>query len=80
MCLNETKEIILKGETVLGIEFGSTRIKSVLYGKNKEIIAFGKYDWENKFIDGVWTYSFKRDKDWFTNSILNFNQSGERKI
>ena len=79
MCLNETKEIILKGETVLGIEFGSTRIKSVLYGKNKEIIAFGKYDWENKFIDGVWTYSLKEIKAGLQTAYLTLaNQVKEK--
>lgn len=44
-------------ETVLGIELGSTRIKSVLLDRQHRPIASGAYDWENHLIDGVWTYS-----------------------
>lgn len=40
----------------LGIEFGSTRIKSVLIDENAETLAVGGYDWENKLIGGVWSY------------------------
>ena len=43
----------------LGIEFGSTRIKSVLVdGTNKsfEPVAVGNHNWENRFENGVWTY------------------------
>lgn len=44
-------------KTVLGIELGSTRIKGVLLDSDHTPIASGAYDWENKLIDGVWTYS-----------------------
>ncbi|MBQ7076078.1 MAG: ATPase [Clostridia bacterium] len=44
-------------ETYLGIEFGSTRIKSVLIDKDAKVLAQGSFVWENKYIDGVWTYS-----------------------
>jgi sugar (pentulose or hexulose) kinase len=40
----------------LGIEFGSTRVKAVLIDENFKPIASGSHDWENKFVDGVWTY------------------------
>ena len=43
--------------TYLGIEFGSTRIKSVLIDKNARVLAQGSHVWENKYVDGVWTYS-----------------------
>ena len=42
---------------MLGIEFGSTRIKAVLINTDHEPIAVGAYDWENSLIDGIWTYS-----------------------
>ncbi|MCQ2530539.1 MAG: ATPase [Lachnospiraceae bacterium] len=44
-------------ETVIGIEFGSTRIKAVMLDKNHLPIAFGSHEWENRLIDGVWTYT-----------------------
>ncbi|MBR0451613.1 MAG: ATPase [Oscillospiraceae bacterium] len=42
---------------VIGIEFGSTRIKAVLMDENHLPVASGSYDWENQFVDGIWTYS-----------------------
>lgn len=51
------KEIIAQGKTALGIELGSTRIKSVLIDMDGAVLATGIYDWENSFIDGIWTYS-----------------------
>ena len=50
------KEEIEKGETVLGIELGSTRIKAVLIDSTHHPIASGSYVWENRFEEGVWTY------------------------
>ncbi len=41
----------------LGVEFGSTRIKAVLIDKNCNPVANGSFDWENKLVDGIWTYS-----------------------
>ena len=41
----------------LGIEFGSTRIKSVLIdGNNFQPVAVGNHNWENRLENGVWTY------------------------
>ena len=42
---------------ILGVEFGSTRIKSVLINENGEVLASGAHDWENKLENGFWTYS-----------------------
>lgn len=53
------KEIILKGKAALGIEFGSTRIKAVLIGENHETLALGTHDWENRLVDGIWTYTLE---------------------
>ena len=50
---------IRNGTAVLGIEFGSTRIKSVLIGSDHQVIASGSHEWENDYVDGIWTYSEK---------------------
>ncbi len=44
-------------KTVIGIEFGSTRIKAVMLDEEYKPVASGSYDWENKFEGGYWTYS-----------------------
>ncbi|WP_261800283.1 xylulokinase [Paenibacillus sp. PAMC21692] len=51
------KEAITKGETSLGIELGSTRIKAVLIDQSFETIASGSFEWENQLKGGYWTYS-----------------------
>lgn len=51
------KEAITNGETSLGIEFGSTRIKAILIDHRFETIASGSYEWENLLKDGYWTYN-----------------------
>ena len=43
-------------KTALGIEFGSTRIKSVLIDMNHNVLASGSYTWENQLEDNLWTY------------------------
>ena len=42
---------------ILGIELGSTRIKSVLIDEAANVIAQGSYEWENTLVDGLWSYS-----------------------
>lgn len=44
------------GNTALGIELGSTRIKAVLIGEDHAPIASGGYEWENKLENNIWTY------------------------
>ena len=51
------KDIIESGKTALGIEFGSTKIKAVLIDENNNLIATSGHKWENKYENGVWTYS-----------------------
>ena len=53
----DTKKQIEEGKVVLGIEFGSTRIKAVLIDGKHHPIASGSHEWENQLVDGVWTYS-----------------------
>ena len=55
--MSDVKSVIESGRAVLGIEFGSTRIKAVLIGEDHAPIATGAHDWENMLVDGIWTYS-----------------------
>lgn len=56
---NDTQKAIESGRTALGVEFGSTRIKAVLIGEDHRPIVSGSYDWENRYENGVWTYSLE---------------------
>jgi sugar (pentulose or hexulose) kinase len=49
-------ELIRSGGAVLGIEFGSTRIKASLVAPDTTPLASGSHAWENQLKDGVWTY------------------------
>ena len=51
------KQTIESGKAILGIEFGSTRIKAVLIDPENKPIAQGSHTWENQLVDGLWTYS-----------------------
>lgn len=57
--MGNAKDLIERGEAVLGIEFGSTRIKAVLVDEAHRPIASGAHDWENQLVDGIWTYSLE---------------------
>jgi sugar (pentulose or hexulose) kinase len=50
---------IRSGRTSLGIELGSTRIKACLVSDDdpSAVLAVGSHDWENAFVDRMWTYS-----------------------
>ena len=54
---NDIQKAIQSGKAVLGIELGSTRIKAVLIGEDHMPIASGSFEWENRYENGVWTYS-----------------------
>ncbi|HEU0293031.1 MAG TPA: FGGY family carbohydrate kinase, partial [Anaerolineales bacterium] len=56
---NDTQKVIESGKTALGIEFGSTRIKAVLIGEDHMPIASGSHEWENRYENGIWTYSLE---------------------
>lgn len=47
------------GKTVLGIEFGSTRIKAVLIDETNAPIAAGSHEWENRLENNIWTYTLE---------------------
>ena len=53
------KSTIESGKAILGIEFGSTRIKAVLIDQDNKPIAQGSHEWENQLVDGLWTYSIE---------------------
>ena len=55
--MSDVKNTITGGKAVLGIEFGSTRIKAVLVDENNAPIASGAHDWENRLENGIWTYT-----------------------
>jgi len=55
----QSGEAISEGRTALGIELGSTRIKAVLIGPDHAPLAVGSSDWENQFVDRLWTYSLE---------------------
>jgi len=58
----ELSAAVRAGQTALGIEFGSTRIKACLVGPDLTPIASGAHAWENQYVDGVWTYGL--DEVW----------------
>ena len=53
----QIKEVIESGKAVLGLEFGSTRIKAVLIDEEHHPIASGDHEWENRLDNGPihWT-------------------------
>ena len=53
----EKKECIANGNAILGVEFGSTRIKAVVTDEAGTPLASGSHEWENQLVDGIWTYS-----------------------
>ena len=57
--MNDIKNTIMTGKTVLGIELGSTRIKAVLIGEDHAPIASGSHDWENQYVNNIWTYNLE---------------------
>lgn len=55
----EVKNLIAEGKAILGVEFGSTRIKAVLIDDKGTPISSGSHEWENQLKDGIWTYSLE---------------------
>ena len=49
------REQIESGKTVLGIELGSTRIKAVLIDETNEPVASGRFEWEKRLEENIWT-------------------------
>lgn len=50
------RQAIAAGRASLGIELGSTRIKACLIAEDGQVLAVGSHEWENSFVDRMWTY------------------------
>lgn len=80
----DIKDAIINGKTVLGIEFGSTRIKAVLIDEENKPIASGSHEWENSYVDGIWTYNleeiWKGLQDSYANMLKDVKQKYDTTI
>ncbi|BFU59637.1 MULTISPECIES: xylulokinase [Rodentibacter] len=73
------KELIRNGNISIGIEFGSTRIKTVLIDSFGNILASGGVNWENQLIDGIWTYSQENIRQGLQNAYQSLAQAVKEK-
>ena len=71
------KQLIENGQAIMGIEFGSTRIKSVLIGPDHAPLATGSHEWENELENGIWTYSEKAIWHGFQESYADLKRNVE---
>lgn len=76
--MGDVRTSITDGKAVLGIEFGSTRIKAVLVDENNTPIASGAHDWENRLENGIWTYSLDDVWDGLRDCYKNLAQDVDR--
>ena len=70
---------IKSGGAVIGIEFGSTRIKSVLIGEDNAPAASGAYEWESRLTDGVWSYPLEQIHKGLTASFAALKKDVQEK-
>ncbi|MBQ7267720.1 MAG: FGGY-family carbohydrate kinase [Synergistaceae bacterium] len=75
----DVKNLITQGKTALGIEFGSTRIKAILVDFDGHVLASGVHDWENKLVDGVWTYDLEDAEKGLRSCYSSLRQDVEAK-
>lgn len=73
------KDSILNGKTALGIELGSTRIKGVLIDLSGQVLAVGIHDWENSFINNIWTYGIEEIHAGVRNCYRSLREEVEKK-
>lgn len=66
--IEAVKNAINSGAISIGIELGSTRIKTVLINDACEPIASGSHDWENSYVNGIWTYTLEEARQGLQNS------------
>ena len=74
----DAKSTIEAGKAILGIEFGSTRIKAVLIDEENKPIAQGSHSWENQLVDGLWTYSV--EAIWYAGLLCGSSFKREKKV
>ncbi|MCP3030266.1 FGGY-family carbohydrate kinase [Halobacillus sp. A1] len=72
------RQKIINGETSLGIELGSTRIKTVLIDNRFETIASGSFEWENRLENGFWTYHLEEITTGLSAAYRDMKQNVER--
>lgn len=70
----------LNGSECLGIEFGSTRIKAILIDDEFNVLATGSHDWENKLVEGYWTYSIEDIWHGLQSAYKSLNDECENKF
>lgn len=73
------EEIIKNGQTALGIELGSTRIKAVLTDLKGSVLAIGIYDWENSFVNNIWTYELEQIHNGLKKCYSSLRENVEKK-
>ena len=73
------KDAIIEGKTTLGVEFGTTRIKSVLINEAHVPIASGSHRWENRYENGLWTYTLEDIWGGLQDSYRNLRQDVQEK-
>lgn len=66
-------------EVFVGIELGSTRIKSVAVDVDGKVLAKGVSEWENRLEDGEWTYTEADITDGIRRSFADLKRDYERK-
>ncbi len=54
--MQNEKLLIEAGSAILGCELGSTTIKATLIQPDGKPLASGSFRWENRLVDGFWTY------------------------
>ena len=66
---------------ILGIELGSTRIKSVLIDERGTVLSTGIFGWENTLVDGLWSYSLEDAergvRESYSQLVKNYGQAIE---
>ena len=72
-------ELIRNGETVLGMEFGSTRIKAVLIDAAGNPLASGSHGWENRLENQIWTYNLTDIKEGLQDCYAKLKQDVQEK-
>ena len=80
--MEQIKNAIQNGKTVLGIELGSTRIKAVLIDENNNPIASGSYEWENRLENGrTFGQVFRQaTKIWLTTLKINTAKNLQKSV
>lgn len=73
------RKAIQEGSCVLGLEFGSTRIKAVLADGSHQPVAQGNWDWENSLENNIWTYSLEDIWEGLRGCYTSLTEDVERK-